>query len=116
MKSRFEQETPFEERKAEADRIREKYPNRIPVICERVLNSNIPDIEKIKYLLPTDLTVGQFIYVIRRRVKLSPEKAMFIFVNNILPPSSMLMTELYEQQKNKDGFLYVAYAGENTFG
>lgn len=31
MQSKFKQEHPQEQRKAEADRIRQKYPNRIPV-------------------------------------------------------------------------------------
>ena len=42
-----------------------------------------------RYLVPADLTVGQFVYVIRKRIKLSPEKAIFIFVNNVLPPTGM---------------------------
>ena len=43
-----------------------------------------------RYLVPSDLTVGQFVYVIRKRIKLSPEKAIFIFVNNVLPPTGAL--------------------------
>lgn len=77
-----------EKRKAEAERIRQKYPDRIPVICEKVEKSDIPTIDKKKYLVPADLTVGQFVYVIRKRIKLSPEKAIFIFVNEILPPTA----------------------------
>jgi GABA(A) receptor-associated protein len=50
-----------------------------------VEKSDIPTIDKKKYLVPSDMTVGQFIYVIRKRIKLSPEKAIFIFVNNVLP-------------------------------
>lgn len=77
-----------DKRKAEAERIRQKYPDRIPVICEKVEKSDIPTIDKKKYLVPSDLTVGQFVYVIRKRIKLSPEKAIFIFVNEILPPTA----------------------------
>lgn len=40
-----------------------------------------------RYLVPADLTVGQFVYVIRKRIKLSAEKAIFIFVDNVLPPT-----------------------------
>lgn len=43
-----------------------------------------------RYLVPGDLTVGQFVYVIRKRIKLTPEKAIFIFVNNVLPPTGTL--------------------------
>ena len=40
-----------------------------------------------RYLVPGDLTVGQFVYVIRKRIKLTPEKAIFVFVGNVLPPT-----------------------------
>ncbi|CAK9161978.1 unnamed protein product [Ilex paraguariensis] len=86
-KTSFKLEHPLERRQAEAARIREKYPDRIPVIVERAERSDMPDIDKKKYLVPADLSVGQFVYVVRRRIKLSPEKAIFIFVKNILPPT-----------------------------
>lgn len=35
-------------RKAEADKIREKYPDRIPVICEKSATSKLPNIDKTK--------------------------------------------------------------------
>lgn len=105
-----------ERRQAEAARIREKYPDRIPVIVERAEKSDVPDIDKKKYLVPADLTVGQFVYVVRKRIKLSPEKAIFIFVKNILPPTAAMMSAIYEENKDEDGFLYMTYSGENTFG
>merc|ERR1712232_188318 len=112
----FKTTHPYEKRESEAKRIREKYPDRIPVICERDQRSDIPDIDKKKYLVPQDLTVGQFVYVIRKRIKLSPEKAIYIFINNVLPPTAALMSSIYEEQKDDDGFLYITYSGENTFG
>jgi GABA(A) receptor-associated protein len=112
----FKQEHDLEKRKQEAGRIRDKYPDRIPVIVEKADKSDIVDIDKKKYLVPADLTVGQFVYVIRKRIKLSPEKAIFIFVNNVLPPTAALMSSIYEDHKDDDGFLYVTYSGENTFG
>lgn len=48
------------------------------------LTFNVPH---YRYLVPADLTVGQFVYVIRKRIKLSSEKAIFIFVKNVLPPT-----------------------------
>ncbi|KAI8465593.1 MAG: autophagy protein [Monoraphidium minutum] len=112
----FKQEHSLEKRQAEAGRIREKYPDRIPVIVEKAEKSDIPDIDKKKYLVPADLTVGQFVYVIRKRIKLSPEKAIFIFISNVLPPTAALMPSVYEDHKDDDGFLYITYSGENTFG
>lgn len=46
-----------------------------------------------------DLTVGQFVYVIRKRIKLAPEKAIFIFVDDILPPTAALMSAIYEEHQ-----------------
>lgn len=114
--SSFKKEHPFDKRKKEADRIIKKYPERIPVICEKAQQSDISDIDKKKYLVPSDLTVGQFVYVIRKRIKLEPEKAIFIFVNNTLPSTAALMSQIYKDHKDEDGFLYVTYSGENTFG
>ena len=97
--------------------------------------SDIATIDKKKYLVPADLTVGQFVYVIRKRIKLSPEKAIFIFVDEVLPPTAALMSSIYDEHKDEDGFLYITYvsfiylgkklrsltaryrySGENTFG
>jgi GABA(A) receptor-associated protein len=39
--------------------------------------------------VPADITVGKFVYEIRKHMKLSPEKAIFLFVNNVLPPTGM---------------------------
>lgn len=87
--------------------IRQKYADRIPVICEKVEKSDIATIDKKKYLVPADLTVGQFVYVIRKRIKLSPEKAIFIFVDEVLPPTAALMSSIYDEHKDEDGFLYI---------
>lgn len=92
----------------------QKYEDRIPVICEKYERSDIATIDKKKYLVPADLTVGQFVYVIRKRIKLEPEKAIFIFVEETLPPTAMLMADLYKQYQDEDGFLYITYSGENV--
>ncbi|KAK7348450.1 hypothetical protein VNO80_23008 [Phaseolus coccineus] len=112
----FKLEHPLERRQAESTRIRDKYPDRIPVIVERAERTDIPDIDKKKYLVPADLTVGQFVYVVRKRIKVSAEKAIFVFINNTLPPTAALMSSIYEENKDDDGFLYMTYSGENTFG
>jgi GABA(A) receptor-associated protein len=83
--------------------------NVVQVICEKVEKSDIATLDKKKYLVPADLTVGQFVYVIRKRIKLSPEKAIFIFVDEVLPPTAALMSSIYEEHKDEDGFLYITY-------
>lgn len=112
----FKSEHSFEKRKAEADRIIAKYPDRIPVIVERLEKSEIPDLDKKKYLVPSDLTIGQFVFIIRKRIKLSPDQAIFIFVNNTLPPASTLLSQIYKEHMDKDNFLYLYFSGESSFG
>ena len=55
-------------------------------------------------------------YVIRKRLKLPAEKAIFLFVNGSIPPTAAMLNTIYEQHKDKDGFLYISYSDENVFG
>ena len=114
----FKKKYDLASRKVESERIRAKYPDRIPVICERASASSktIEKLDKTKYLVPSDLTIGQFMYVVRRRIKLDPNKAIFLMIDNQLPASSELISSLYHNKKSDDGFLYLHYSGENTFG
>jgi GABA(A) receptor-associated protein len=112
----FKTQHSLEDRKTESARILEKYPERIPVICERLEKSKMEIIDKKKYLVPSDLNVGQFVYVLRKRVKLPAEQAIYLFVNGKLPPTHQLINQIYDQDKDEDGFLYMNYSGENTFG
>lgn len=113
--STFKERYSLEQRKNEADKIREKYPDRIPVIVEVAKNADIK-LDKIKFLIPLDITVGQFLFVLRKRIKLSPEIAMFMFINNTLPPSAVLLSSLYNENKDPDFFLYATLALESTYG
>lgn len=108
----------FEQRQAESKKILEKYPDRIPVIVEVSDRNKNPEIylEKSKFLVPSDLTMGQLAHVIRKRIKLSPEKALFFFVKNTLPPHTQLLGTLYEEYKESCGFLFIEIAEESTFG
>jgi GABA(A) receptor-associated protein len=112
----FKDKHPFEKRLLESSRIMEKYPNRIPVICECV-GGEVPDIDRKKYLVPSDLSMAGFLYVIRKRISISAEKSIYIFVGgNIMVSGSQTLGTVYEKYKDLDGFLYTCYSGENTFG
>ena len=113
----FKDKFDLKQRQEESSRVKRKYPNRIPVIVERAPQCNeIAKIDKTKYLVPGDLTVGQFIYVIRKRIKLNPEQALFIFINDTMPTISENLSLVYRNHEDEDGFLYITYSGENTFG
>ena len=61
----------------ESSKILEKYPDRIPIIIEKDKKSKLKNIDKNKYLVPKNMTLGQFIYVIRKRIDLDSSEALF---------------------------------------
>ena len=105
-------------RDGELDRIRRNYPDKIPIFITKSMQSkdNIPDIRKKKFLVPSHFTMGEFVCTIRRWLLLSPEQAIFVFINNVLPCTSDTIAKIHEDHKSPDGVLRVTYAAENTFG
>ena len=111
----YRKNIPFEKRKKEADFIMNKYPGKIPVICEvNSTSSQELHLDKKKYLVPADITVGQFIFILRKRIRLLPESALFLFVNGEIPPTGKLLSEIYHNYKDLDGFVYCAIARETN--
>jgi GABA(A) receptor-associated protein len=114
--SEYKKKFTFEKRKEEFLKISQKYPGRIPIILERLESSTVDYLDKQKFLIPEDTTMGQFMYIIRKRIKLNPEESLFLFVNNTVPSMFSLISTIYSQKKDEDGFLYIQYSNENTFG
>lgn len=95
----------------------QKHTDRIPVVCEKSPGCSVPDIDKSKYLVPKEFTIQQFTYIIRKRLKLEKEQALWLFVNGKHAlKGDMIISSAYEKFKDNDGFLYVAYSGENVYG
>ena len=116
---KFIEQYSFFERSTESGRIMKRYTDRFPVICEKNRHDiGCPDIDKHKYLVPHNITLGQFMYVIRKRIQLPASSALFLFVGDdaVLLPVSLEMEDVYHRFKNKDGFLYILYSRENVFG
>lgn len=108
--------TDFNKRRTEASRVASLHPDRCSIIVGKVDDANVPEIDKHKFLVPKDLTVGQFSHVIRRRIDVRPETALFLFCGKILPSASATIGETHDKYKDTDEFLYISYASENTFG
>lgn len=47
-----------DQRKEVSSKIRDKYPDRIPVICEKAEKTDIPAIHKKRYLVPVVCCLG----------------------------------------------------------
>ena len=107
----------FEERLADSTLILKKYPTRVCIYIKKLKTcNNVPDIDKNKFLAPKDLTMAQFMYIIRKRIQLDETQALFFYINNNVITGHMSILEIYNKYKSSDGFLYITYSGENCFG
>jgi GABA(A) receptor-associated protein len=104
--------------RTEADRVLSRYPDRVPIIVTKNDKSvTTPDIDKHKFLVPSDLTIGQFLYVIRKRIQLSSDKGLFLFINGEVASNNELVCMIYQRSVDKDdGFLHAIYSCESVFG
>lgn len=100
--------------------LRERFPGRVFVLLDRAAANqggrDMPMIDKHKFIIPNDMTVGQFMFIVRKRLSLPPEKAMFLFVKNTLPTTGQMMSEVHRAHADPDGFLRMVYTGEAVFG
>ena len=110
----YKEKYTLEERKLQSKVVMEKYPDRLPIICD--VSQQLPDLDKHKYLVPRDLKSETFMFIIRKRMKLEPEIALYFFVNEKTLYCSSLMFDIYEKYKDEDGFLYIHACAESTFG
>lgn len=109
----------FEQRKSEADMQLRKFPDKIPIVIQQSKTSKIiiPKDFKFKFVFPQEQTFGTFVFEIRKRIMIPPEKALFMFFcNNQIPASTIVMKDLYAKHKDEDGFLKLYFSEENVFG
>ena len=94
------------------------FPDKVPVICEKAPGANINDIDKTKFLIGNELKLTEFIDILRARINLENESALFIMIGGKHCVSNeMHIGEIYKKyQDPEDGFLYMHYSSELTFG
>lgn len=105
----------LEQRRSERGRIANIHPDRIPVIVEAG-SRDTPRADKEKFLVPNDLTVAQMLFVLRKRIPLDSSRSLFLLVNGTFATPTTTLRELHERHREEDGFLYITYTTENTFG
>jgi len=114
----FKQRKTFAQRKEEVADIRAKFPTKVPVIVERYHKEQaLPILDKTKFLVPQELTMSQFVTIIRNRMSLNANQAFYLIVNNkSIASMTTTMATIYNEDKDEDGFLYITYASQEMFG
>jgi len=119
-------DSPFEKRSDAIKRLKEKYPDRIPLIITDENKKNKP----LKLLVPSDLTIMNILVIIRRRTHLNQKESIYLFAyknknknkndNKIKEPilcnSSQTILSIYNNHKDDDDMLYMVYYKDNVFG
>ena len=112
----FKELKSFEQRCTESDLMKTRFPERIPVILQR-RRELAPEIDKHKFMTPKSLTCAQFMFVARKRMVVQSSQALFFFVGNgVLVTGTETLENMAKRYGDEDGFLYVIYDIENTFG
>ncbi len=88
-----------------------QHPDRLPVIIKSPIKLRI-----CKFLCPKEIPIYKLIIEIRERNILAQNESLHVFAKNTLLLPTMMLGLVHEKYKSDDGFLYLNFAKENSFG
>ncbi|GBN63674.1 Microtubule-associated proteins 1A/1B light chain 3C [Araneus ventricosus] len=114
----FKERRSLEMRKMESFEVRSKFLKKVPVIVEKSDREKVlPYLDRVKFLVPLDMTMSQFVGIVRTRLKLKPTQTFYLMLNNrSVVTMSRYMGDIYDEYKDEDGFLYCTYAAQEMYG
>ena len=116
---KFQEENTYEERLALYNKVRIKCPNRYFVIVEPATPLD-PSISKTKYVIPYNMPMSSVINEIRPLIQIESHHALAFYVgpknNEHLLSLALSIDYAYTLYHENDGFLYITYTRESTFG
>lgn len=119
MKNDYKGSTDLQQRIFETNKIREKYPQKYPIIVQRSPKDTLlHDLDNHKFLVPYDMVLTDFTNIIRRKlVEVNESQSVFFYVGcGKLMKLNDTISQIYDVHHDEDGYLYIYYQGENTFG
>ena len=122
MEFRFKREKNLDERKQTGRNLKEKFPDKIPIILEKDPKTKLKEIDKSKFLVSKELTVANFLLMICKRMEIDPNSAIVLMVKETAKTTRTLtadscLRDIYEKYADKeDGFLYIIYTSQLFWG
>eukprot|EP00831_Metopus_contortus_P017205 TRINITY_DN1724_c0_g1_i2.p2 TRINITY_DN1724_c0_g1~~TRINITY_DN1724_c0_g1_i2.p2 ORF type:complete len:120 (-),score=8.30 TRINITY_DN1724_c0_g1_i2:138-497(-) len=111
-----------ETRKSESRKLLFSNPDRVPVVIEKLPGGDegtklVPFLSDNKLLMPRHVVLAYLISLVRYRLQLPPTQVLyFLFPSNTIYQGDKSINEIYEREKDADGFLYIYYGGEEYAG
>lgn len=100
--------------------LRKQYPKYIAIIVEKRYGSKLPNINKRKYLVNGSSQIGTFVRILCNNyiTRFSSSQMIWLSTHDgvMFAPCSETIDFFYAKNKSADGFLYLLYDEENTFG
>lgn len=113
----------WQERLCKNRDIRQKYPDRIPILVDAYKKKGGYVLKQHKFLCPKEYTLGQFLFNLMKHFEVTDGKntaldslRLFISDKPILGSINASIQHLYLDHQNVDGFLYMYYDTEEAFG
>ena len=118
MEYEFKNNNTLERRINQYNKLKKEYPTKIPIILEKSNNCRLNQIVQSKYILSNDLTMAEFINIIKNKLEIEPDRALFFLAKGKFTISGdEILGDIYDRYKdNDDGFLYITYSEEVVYG
>uniref|UniRef100_A0A8C6XW54 Uncharacterized protein n=1 Tax=Naja naja TaxID=35670 RepID=A0A8C6XW54_NAJNA len=111
----FQHQKPFASWQNKVVAIQIRFPYELLVILERYSKEKmLPALNRVKFLVPQDFTMGQFVAIIWNWMGLKSMQVFYFLVdsNNSLVNMSITVADVYATDKDEDSFLYMTYASQ----
>lgn len=116
MEFKYMEKYSLEEREKLYARMTKQYPGYVFVILEKLPSANLPVLERNKFAIWDQYSVGHFHHSVRQEMQLRPDVPMFFFCPDRIPigSDSTRMCELHKRLAAEDGHIYMIYGDYNV--